>query len=137
MTAIDTHTTIDPTLAFPLSTYADETVTGTTIDTQNFESVEFILASGAFGAAATATPVLEESINAADWTTVDADFILGSIAGASFANDDDNQVRRIGYVGKDRYVRLSMTVVSTANDLVGIAVLGHARSQPTDESTGG
>ncbi len=134
MTTIDMHTKVFATPAFQFGTHTDTTVVGNTIDTQNFESLEFFLESGSFGASASATPIVEDSPDASTWTSVDADFLLGTISDASFGALDTDQARRIGYNGKERYVRLSIVTVGTTNFLGCSAVLGHARSQPTDEN---
>ena len=53
---------------------------------------------------------------------------------ASFTFGDDNETRKIGYIGDKRYVRL--TITPTGNDsgnifLAAIALLGHPDLQPT------
>jgi hypothetical protein len=61
--------------------------------------------------------------------------LVGTLALASFQFDDDNETRKLGYVGSKRYVRL--TVTPSGNDagivlqVAGVAILGHARNRPT------
>ena len=83
----------------------------------------------------TYTPLLEESDSSifATSNVVDTDFTLGTIANATFALTDDDIVKRIGSVGKKRFQRLSIVsaATSTGGTAGALAVLGHARTQPT------
>lgn len=56
----------------------------------------------------------------------------GTEAGASFIFSDDEQVRKIGYIGAKRYVRLTITPVANAgnSDISATAILSHARKRP-------
>lgn len=108
------------------------------LDRQGYESVEFIILIGAnTDANATFTTLVEhgDAANLSDAAAVaDAD-LLGTEVLASFtAADDDNKVRKIGYTGGKRYVRV--TITPAGNDsgnhfVAGVWVLGHPHMGPT------
>lgn len=138
MTSMDMHTKINPSSGLNIQTIGSNTTTnGVIIDTQNFESVEWLIFSGTI-TDGTYVPVIEESADSglSGATTVGTDFLLGTAANATFTATDDNVVKRIGSVGKERYQRLSLTStgVTTGATIGVIAVLGNARHQPTDGS---
>lgn len=105
------------------------------IDLQGYNSCMFAIASGALvDADAQFTVLIEDGADPAlaDHTAVADGFLRGTEAAASFAFSDDNMVKKIGYVGNKRYVRLTITPVgnSSAANLAAIAVLGDAANQP-------
>lgn len=118
----------------PQAIAANGAKVGEIIDTAGFESVEFVIASGAL-TDGDYTPSFEEgdTANLADTGAVAAGDLLGTLAGATFALADDKLTKKIGYRGAKRYVRLTVTAanIAGAGGLVGaIAVLGHPRTQP-------
>jgi hypothetical protein len=105
------------------------------IDRQGFDSLVFCIATGSIADAdATFTVLVEDgndsglSDNAA---VADAE-LNGTEALAAFQFDDDNETRKIGYVGAKRYVRLTITPVANASAALisAVAVLGNANLQP-------
>lgn len=107
------------------------------IDRQGYDSLIFAIATGALpDADATFTVLLEEgdAANLSDAAAVaDAD-LLGTEALASFTFGDDNETRKLGYVGGKRYTRLTITPASLAagGELVtALAILGHPALMPT------
>jgi hypothetical protein len=119
----------------------DTTTNGATIDTQNYESVEFI--GHASITDGTYTFVMQESTDGSTWSTVASDFVLYNGRKASPSDDlptlvnatDDDTWFRFGYVGKERYVRLNIVSASTttgATMIIG-AALEHFRHQATPE----
>lgn len=106
------------------------------IDRQGYGSLEFVIATGSIADAdATFTVLVEEgdAANMSDAAAVaDAD-LLGTEALAAFQFDDDNEVRKIGYKGIKRYVRLTITPVANASAalLSAVAVLGSPSILPT------
>lgn len=107
------------------------------VDTSGFDAVEWITLIGAnTDADATFTTLVEHGdvSNLSDAAAVaDAD-LLGTEALAGFTFDDDNEVRKIGYVGPKRYVRVTITPAGNAAGnvfIAGVWVLGHPRSAPT------
>jgi len=109
----------------------DTTTAGNIIDTMTFEALEFIFQSGTI-TDGTYTVSLEEGDDAAlaDAAAVSADETLGSI---SFVAADDNTAKRIGYIGKKRYVRASVvsTGTSTGGTLAGSVIRVFPMHQPT------
>src|SRR3990167_1177144 len=64
----------------------------------------------------------------------DAD-LLGTEAGASFTEADDNETRKLGYIGVKRYIRLTVTPSgnAAAADMSAVAVLGDPRVGPKSD----
>jgi hypothetical protein len=107
------------------------------VDTLGFGSCEFIVMIGANTDADATFAVLFEDGNAAnlsDHAAVDDKYLLGTEAAASFDFNDDNECRKIGYIGPKRYCRV--TITPTGNNsgnifIAGVWVLGHPASAPT------
>lgn len=105
------------------------------LDTANFQDNELILQVGALADAdATFTVLMEEGdqSNLSDNSAVaDAD-LLGTEAGASFQFDDDNETRKIGYIGKKRYIRATVTPANNSGNafLSGTWAQAGARKSP-------
>ena len=101
----------------------DTTTNGEIIDTSSFHGLEFFLKSAAI-TDGTYTVTLTEGDDSAlgDGTTVDAADLLGSIA---FVAAEDDTPKRIGYIGKKRYVRMNVVSADTTSGGVfdGVAVL--------------
>lgn len=110
----------------------DTTVTGNAINTEGFESLEFLIFSGAH-TDGTFTPALFESDTNSfgGATAVDLNYVLGDYADSSI--DTAETVTRLGYVGKKQYVWLTLTstVVTSGATLGAIAVLGYAHEEAT------
>lgn len=75
-----------------------------------------------------------DAANLSDATAVDAADIVGTLALAGFTFADDNETRKVGYIGTKRYVRL--TVTPSGNDsgnifLSALAILGLPELAPT------
>ena len=106
------------------------------IDRQGYESVTYAIATSSLADAdATFTVLLEEGDDAAlaDAAAVaDAD-LLGTEALAGFTFGDDDETRKIGYIGSKRYTRLTVTPAANASAAViaAVAILGHPQIVPT------
>lgn len=113
------------------------------IDRLGFDSLSFLILTGSLADAdATFTVLVEEgdAANLSDAAAVaDADLIAQDTssatapeAQASFTFAADDQVRKIGYRGIKRYVRLTITPASNASAavLAACAVLGCAEVKP-------
>lgn len=106
------------------------------IDRQGFDSLVFGIAIGSVADAdATFTVLVEDGNDSglSDAAAVADSELNGTEAAAGFQFDDDNETRKIGYVGNKRYVRLTITPASNASAalLSAVAILGHASLQPT------
>lgn len=111
------------------------------IDRAGYEALEFLIALGSIADVdATFTVLVEDgaAANLSDAAAVDDKFLLGTEAEASFQFDSDNGVRKIGYIGGKRYVRLTITPANnTGAWLVSVlAQLGGARHKPSQAGTG-
>ena len=106
------------------------------IDRKGYESLTFLIATGSLADSdATFAVLLEEgdASNLSDAAAVaDAD-LLGTEALAGFTFADDNETRKLGYVGNKRYVRLTITPSGNSGNvfLAAIALLGHPHLTPT------
>lgn len=132
----DLHNNINVRRVLSPASVADNTAqVGQIIDRQGFDSLEFLIATGSLGDAGAEFTVLVEDGDASDLSdsaaVADAN-LLGTEAGASFIQSDDDKVYKIGYKGDKRYVRLTITPTNnaTASLLCAMAVLGHASALP-------
>lgn len=116
---------------------ADNTAqVGAIIDRQGFDSLTYVIETGTLADAdATFTVLLEEGdqANLSDAAAVDDAFLLGTENLASFRFDDDNETRKLGYVGGKRYTRLTITPANNTGNapIAAIAILGHPSMLPT------
>lgn len=133
----DLHNNIHVKRAISPVSVADNTAqVGQIIDRQGFGSLEYVIATGSIADVdATFTVLLEESDDSGmsgATAVADAD-LLGTEVLAAFQFDDDNEVRKLGYVGDKRYTRLTITPVNNASAALisAVAVLGHPALAPT------
>ena len=133
----DMHNTVEVRQAItPRQTSAATAIVGSIIDRQGYASLEFALALGTMAAAAVTGTVLIEHSAASDLSggvaVPDAE-LLGTEAAAGFVQTDDNVIRKIGYKGGLRYVRMTVTPASNnaALDIAAVAILGHSLKTPT------
>ena len=106
------------------------TTAGVEVDTQGFESVTIEVITGA-RTDGTVTPLLQESdvSNTYSGSVADEDLIgLEADAALSIANSR----ARFGYIGKKRYVKLSLVSTSVTTGLTagGSVILGSPKSAP-------
>ncbi len=119
----------------PVASAADTPLVSQIIDRQGFDSLVFFIATGTLGDAdATFTVLVEDGDNSAlsdNAAVADAE-LNGTEAAASFTFANDDVVKKIGYIGSKRYVRMTITPANngTAGTLGVIAVLGNASIQP-------
>jgi len=134
----DLHNNITPAIALKLQTIATDTTTdGEDIAMANFESCEFIVATGTVTDGDYAVMIEEADDDGAGSPdtyaeVADAD-LIGTEAGASFdADDDDDKVSKIGYIGTKAWVRLAIVSTNTSSGAVigAIAVRGHRTDMP-------
>lgn len=120
----------------PVSVADTTAQVGQIIDRQGYDSLLYVIATGSIADPdATFTVLLEEGdvSNLSDAAAVaDAD-LIGTEVLAAFQFDDDNECRKLGYIGSKRYTRLTITPVANASAalLSAVAVLGHPSSAPT------
>ena len=123
----------------PISGAADDVAqVGAKIDHQGYESVTYVIATGVLSDAdATFTVLLEDSPDNSTFTAVADAYMISQGANApevdaSFQFDDDGEVRTLGYIGQQRYSRMTITpATNTGAWLIGvICILGHRRVKP-------
>lgn len=120
----------------PVSVADNAAQVGQVIDRRGYDSVTFVISTGSIADVdATFTVLLEEADNVGMSGAVavaDAD-LLGTEALAGFQFDDDNETRKLGYIGNQRFLRLTITPVNNASAalLSAVAVLGHPTIAPT------
>jgi len=138
MAQFDLHNRVLGTGALNIQTISSDTTTaGIIIDTFGYESVEFEIHSAAI-TTGIFTPYMEHGDDSglSDAAEVPADFRKGLYADATFGIADDDAVKQIGYVGKKRYVRLSIVTTSSGNGVIGaIAIKGNPKSANIDALT--
>jgi hypothetical protein len=106
------------------------------IDTSGYEALVFIINLGSIADAdATFVVLIEDgdASNLSDAAAVDDQYLTGTEALATFLFSSDNALRKIGYVGSKRYVRMTITPAANTGNifLSAIAILGGARYAPT------
>ncbi len=128
----------------PVSVADNTAQVGTVIDRQGFDSVMFGILTGSIADAdATFAVLLEESdASGSGFSAVaDAD-MLSQTSGtapetaAAFQFDSDNQVRKLGYLGIKRYLKLTITPANNASAavLAAFALLGTSHIKPVTQS---
>ena len=105
------------------------------VDRAGYDSVMFAILLGSIADAdATFAVTMDDGDDSglSDAAAVAAADLLGTYAAAGFQFDSDNGVRKIGYRGTKRYVRLTITpTANTGAWLVAVAaILGHAALEP-------
>jgi hypothetical protein len=135
---MDLHNNIKVSRAISPVSVADTTAQVSQIlDTANFAANELVIATGSIADAdATFTVLIEEgdASNLSDAAAVaDAD-LLGTEALAGFQFDDDNETRKIGYIGSKRYLRATITPVGNASAALLSAVWVQAGARVAPQS---
>jgi hypothetical protein len=130
------HYGIKPVVAIPPTVVTDNTaqVSGW-IDRLGYELVEFVIATGTLADSDMTASVLVEESDASDGTGAAAvadEQLVGTEADAGFGAANDNQTRRVGYAGRRRFVRISISPANNASaaPMCCVALLGRAHSRP-------
>ena len=121
MNLFDLHSEIKPALNL-----ASAAVTGTSagiiVDTASFNGLEFVALVAAVTANVTVLVEHGDESDLSDSTTVPADEILGA---STVLIADANTSKSFGYVGKRRYVRVTLGG-GTSNGVVGLTSILYA-----------
>lgn len=117
---MDLHSNIKFTPAInPAAAVSDDTpFVSSILDTAGFDTNGIQIQSGTLAdAAATWTALLEEgdAANMSDAAAVADSDLIGTEAAASFTQADDNACKKLGYKGKKRYLRLTLTPAGNAS----------------------
>ena len=109
------------------------TTVGNIIDAQGYESITFEAnlhewVDGVY------TPLIEDGDDAAlsDAATVTSDYLVGTPAAVAAILISANTVSSIGYIGKKRYVRISLVAsgVTSGGSVSSTVILGDAHRNP-------
>jgi hypothetical protein len=119
----------------PVATPTDNTAQVTQIiDMAGANGLVFLIATGSLpDADATFTVLVEHgsAANLSDAAAVPDSELLGTEALAGFTFADDDETRKIGYVGNKRYVRLTITPASnTGASLLCVIAVKSLSNQP-------
>lgn len=106
----------------PQAARTDNTaIVSTAVDLKGYDGCMLAINIGAnTDANATFAVLIEDSPDNSNWTAVADDYLNGTEALAGFQFDDDNELRKIGYTGINRYVRA--TITPSGNDSGNIFV---------------
>jgi hypothetical protein len=122
----DLHNKTQAVNAFSAATIATNTTTaGVTVDCQGYDAVELIARAGAWTDGSYALSITESDASGTGFTAAPAASVLG--AGQSIGAA--NTVKKLGYVGSKRYIRLSIvsTGVTSGASLSAVALLDRGR----------
>lgn len=121
-------------IAIPVaSRTANATVNGTTVDKQYqnnfFRVVMFSIVTGTVTDGSVAY-AMEDSPDNSAWTAVSSSYIQGSLP--TTVSTDDDKVFDVGYIGPQRYVRLTATQsgATTGGVSGAIAIMSQPRRTP-------
>ena len=119
----------------PVSVSDNTAQVGEIIDHQGYATVTYCIAIGAVADAdATFVVLLQHGDDTGDMDlAVSDDEMIGTEALAAFQFDDDNECRKLGYIGSKRYSRLTITPVGNASAAMisAFVLLGHPATAPT------
>lgn len=102
-------------------------IDGTVIDRKGFESVTYILNSGAIVSAGLFGAKLQDSDDNVTYADVASQYLIGTLPTALAAST----VYRAGYVGHKQYTKLVVTKTSGTSIALGaVAILGDAHKRP-------
>lgn len=106
---------------------ASSTVAGNSIDTKGFESLTFLYEVGA-RIDGTFTVLIQDSDDDSTFADVVDTFLIGTESAINTANT----IKKIGYVGKKRYVKLSFvaSAVTSGATVSATAILSHSATNP-------
>lgn len=136
MKALDMYSKVAVRRAISPVSVADNTAqVSQIIDRQGFTGLLLAIAIGAVADDDTTFTLLVEDgdvANLSDAAAVADANLNGTEAGQTFQFDDDNETRKIGYVGNKRYVRLTITPANNASAALisALAILGGAADAP-------
>lgn len=126
----------------PAAAVADNTpLVSQIIDRRGYDSVAFVILIGQVTTAAATFAVTLQHGNdpaLADAVAVPAAQLSGTLAAAGFNGNDDDKMRKLGYLGSRRYLRLTITPANNvaAANIAAVALLGHPYNGPTPNPPG-
>lgn len=135
----DLHNNILLKNAITPAVVTDNTVqTSAAIDRQGYDIVEFLVNLGTLSDADTtvAVKLTECDTSGGSYTDVASTDLLGTTTEASFQFDDDGEVRKLGYVGIKRYVKVVATPSNNTGNIpiAATAILAKAGLLPITQA---
>ena len=117
----------------PVSPAATGTITGTVVDTANYDAFNIVVMAGAQTTTSiTVTPVVLSGSVTGTLTSCASTALIGTEAAAALSGTAGaSKVKKIGYIGSDRYVRCDLIVTSAATGVYAVIGEGFgARVKP-------
>jgi hypothetical protein len=130
MASYEQKTSLKPVKALNITAITSSTTTvGSSIDTKGFESLTLFVELGA-RTDGTFLPLVQDSDDDINFANVDDQFLIGTEAEAQI--NTANTIKTIGYVGKKRYVKLSIvsTAVTSGATVSATGILANASVKP-------
>lgn len=130
MASYDQKTSLKALKALNIASIATNTTTaGSSIDTKGFESLTLFIELGA-RTDGTFLPLVQDSDDNSTFADVIDTFLIGTEAEALL--NTANTIKSIGYVGKKRYVKLSIvsSAVTSGATASATAILANAAKRP-------
>ena len=137
MNIMDMHHKTNAAKALATATITTGTANGIEVDMKGYDAVEFVILTGTIandvGLLFTVTLMHDTVTGMGTATDVTAAETLGT---GTFDNADDDVVKRIGYIGKKRFVRLKIVAVNAANGgpVTSVALLGAPKHLPVADN---
>jgi len=123
----------------PAALSGDTPAVSTIIDRLGYDSVEFIILTGSIGDANATFAVLLEDADEVAFNVTNASVadtkLLGTEVLAGFQYDDDNETRKLGYLGGKRFLRLTVTGSGNSESpsaayIAAVCILGNPHIAP-------
>lgn len=103
------------------------TVDGAVVDRKGFESVSYVINSGAIVGSGVFSAKIQHGDDGTSFTDAPANALIGTLPATLLANS----VVRQGYNGDKRYTKLVLTKASGTSIALGaVAILSHAHKRP-------
>lgn len=132
MASFDSKNNVKQLLALNPQTIATSTtVVGNEIDTLGYQSLTFLPSIGTRTDGTFTILVQDSDVSGSGFVDVVDDFLSGTESAAAIITT--NTIKKIGYVGKKRYVKCSMvstTVTSGSTSVQIVAILGDPTHSP-------
>jgi hypothetical protein len=125
----DMKNDVDSVISLTPAARTNGTVNGTGVDLANYDGAIVEVFAGVL-TDGTQTVTVEESDDNSTYTAVAAADLIGTLA--AFVTTDDGVIRRVGYIGRKRYIRtVDVTSGATTGGLIGANVIrGYPKKGP-------
>lgn len=129
------HLTVRQAISPAAAIAANTPLVSAIVDLAGYQQALFAINVGALADADATFAVFVEhgdTANLSDASPVPDAQLTGTEAAAGFKFDDDNETRKIGYVGPKQFIRLTITPSANTGDafISAVAILGSPRYWP-------